>query len=393
MAAQKTAKIIKRVPHFKTVLVTGAASYLGSKLCEKLLRQGFRVVGLDSSSTSFSNPRFIFLKADLKDALPKELQAVDYIFHLASNHYHTHAKEKDTLQSFLTNTEGTKRLLDFAVSCKAQFLQGSSVEIYKSITSALSIKNYFGETEEEKAKNSFFESKRVAESLVWEYVRGGKIDARIARLPNVYGPGFLGEGADNELSGFIAALGRGDAIVVYGEGLDKEFYNYVDDITDGLIKAQFDSDSEGKIYPLCDLEGVTTLELAYLVKSLARKDIDVEFKPGVEKEYPEYRVTDGQTLKDLGWEPKVGLKEGIGKTVGSGEFLPNLKKPLRNPRNTSYPSYTRNLSCPRNLSYPRYQRNPRNLRNPGTLNYPSYPSYQQSVIKGYWRYWLQRCFS
>lgn len=339
-AAQKASptKIIKKVPHFKTVLITGVASYIGSQLAIKLIEEGIRVVGLDNFvhgskkylDAVISNPRFTLVKHDISEGLPREIQSVDYIFHLSANQIHLYGKEKDSLKSFLANTEGTKNILEFAADCEAQLLLASTVEIYKGEFSHFSLKDYFGQTAFERSKNSFLQSKKFSESLLWEYVNSENLNARIVRLPAVFGPNFLDENPEHDLARFLEASLKGESIEIFGSGLDKEFYLYIDDAVSGLLKAQFDKDSKGKIYPISNLEGTTVLELAYLIKSLSNGNVEVVFKQSLGQEYPDYQIIDGQTLEDLGWKQQVDLREGILQTLKNtgerSEKVENVRK-------------------------------------------------------------------
>jgi len=298
-SAPKNKKIINKVPHFKTALITGVTSYLGASLAEKLIRQGWRVVGLGSAASAFegylklfeSNPRFYFFRADISSEIPANIKSVDAVFHLYKNKPHLARREKSPLGNFLDITESAKHILDFATQTRAALLMASGLQ-----NGAL----------------PFYKAQEFLEILTLQYCKEKKTNARIVRLPNYYGKYFLKEKPDHPLAQLIKQALKGNALTVKGSGLDRDYYHHIDDLTAGLQKALFTSNTRGKIFPLCDMEGITSLELAYTIKAVAPKAIEVKFDTAeAAEDYPEQSILDAADSKELDWQASIPLKEGL----------------------------------------------------------------------------------
>ncbi|MFH1896305.1 MAG: DUF4012 domain-containing protein [bacterium] len=283
-------KTIKKVPHFKTVLITGAASYLGASLAENLLKLGYRVVGLDTLSPAnpgylklfAGNPRFHFFSADISRGLPGNIVSLDYIFHLESAKPPLENKAKNSLNQFVGDIEGAKHLLNFALNTKAALLVAVPIG-----------------------------DQTVPEILTHEYYRKTNLNARLARLPYYYGQHFQKEKPQHLLAQFIKTAKKGEALKVRGTGLSKEYYTHIDDLTAGLAKAMFTPHTAGKTFTLCRSGGTTNLELAYIVKGAGLMPLEVEFLPDDKETYHEYPAINTENLEQLNWEPQIDLKEGI----------------------------------------------------------------------------------
>ena len=308
-----------------TVLISGGAGFIGSHLAETLLENKARVIVIDNFKTGkqihvkhlLKDKNFALFDCDLNEGVPAEIESVDYIFHLAGLEEYLYSKEYLSLESLLTNSIGTKNLLDLARKSGAKFLLASTIDVYQGRISQLYLQNYFGISSAEENKFSLIEAKRFAEAVVWEYLKKFDVDVRIARLPEVYGPRM-----DLSSSGFLGSFVRnvidGESIEIFGEGIDKEYYLYISDVVSGLVKAEFNSKTKGNIYSLVPDDRVSALEAAYLVKSMADAELPINFKPEVSGFKSQLREPDTFNLKDFGWKPKVGLKEGIERTF---EFL------------------------------------------------------------------------
>jgi nucleoside-diphosphate-sugar epimerase len=176
-----------------TILVAGGAGFIGSHLCESLLNKGGRVVVLDNFNTGkeihvnhlLQNPNFALFNTDINRGIPREIESVDYIFHFAGLEEYLYDKNLINLESLLTNSFGTKNLLDLALRSNAKFLLASSIDVYEGRMSQLDIQSYFGKSSFDENKYSMTEAKRFAEALVWEYQKNHDVDVRIARLPEV----------------------------------------------------------------------------------------------------------------------------------------------------------------------------------------------------------------
>jgi len=336
MTAQKL-PLIEKSTLTPTVLIAGGAGFIGAALTETLLRQKARVVIIDNFSTGkktnlerhLRDPHLLLIEHDLNEGLPENIKSLDYIVHLAGQETYLKSKPEVILDSLLTNSLGTKALLDLTRRAKAKFLLASSVEVYRGLLSPFNLDHYFGPSEEEERLFSHLEAKRFAEALVWEYYQRYDLDVRIVRLPEIYGPGMsLQSGAS--LGRLLEQVLAQEDLVVHGEGLEKEYYLYLDDAISGLVKALFSPQTAGSIVPLCPPESITTLELTYLVKSFASKETGVQFKPALrEVEFPEIKIIGTESQDEIGWEPRVDLKTGLAKTLESFAYSPPASQAVK----------------------------------------------------------------
>jgi len=323
-------QVISKSPLVPTVLVSGGAGFIGSHLAEHLLLNKARVIVLDNFNTGkkihvkhlLNEPNFALYDVDINEGIPSDIQSVDYIFHLAGLEEYFYSKDFLNLEALFTNSLGTKNLLDLARKSSAKFLLASTIDVYRMNTPQSDISLYFGKTINEENKFSLLEAKRFAEAMVWEYHEKYNLDARIVRLPEVYGPrmdlsssGFLG--------GYIKNVLDGVSIDIYGEGVEKEYYLYISDVISGLVKAQFSENTSGKIFSLVPESPISSLEAAYLVRSVADSKLSIQFKKGISGLGDELSVPDNSGAKEIGWKPKVSMKDGIMKTLESFNYSPN----------------------------------------------------------------------
>ncbi len=321
-----------------TVLVAGGAGFIGSHLVEALLVNGARVVVLDNFSTGkkahlsslMDNPKFSLIEWDINNGIPPIVEAVDYVFHLAGLESYIYGDQKITLDSLLTNAIGTKNLLELAKRSYAKFLLVSSVDVYEGAISSVDLEHYFGRTQQEENKFSQIEAKRFAEALVWEFHKKHKINARIARLCEVFGP-RMDFTSGGELGRLTKLLLDHQDLTVFGDGLEKNYYLFVADVVSGLVKTVFSDDTDGKIFTFSSDEPITTLELTYLVKGLSNTSTQVQFRNAVSDKIREIRASTSDTARNLKWIPKTDLKNGITKTLKwySYEFNDKAFKPSK----------------------------------------------------------------
>lgn len=324
-------QVIKKNALVPTVLISGGAGFIGSHLAEFLLDKKARVIVIDNFKTGkeihvshlVSNKDFALFDVDINKGIPEDIESVDYIFHLAGLEEYLLSKEYVTLDSLLTNSLGTKNLLDLAEKSDAKFLLASTIDVYQGRISQLYLDKYFGRSGSEENKFSLIEAKRFAEAIVWEYFNSRNIDARIVRLPEVYGPRMNLE-SSGSLGGLMQDVIDGNPLTVYGEGTEKEYYLHVFDVVSGLSKALFNKNTKGNIYSLVPSEPLTVLEIAYFVKSLADGELAVEFKPAAEEKFSNsLKSPDTFNLKGLGWKPKIDFKQGVVDTLVSLSYEVN----------------------------------------------------------------------
>ncbi len=318
-----TNRTIKKDALTPTALIAGGAGFIGSNLAETLLLKECRVVVLDSFKTGqrnyvenlLQNPKFALFDADINNGIPEEIESVDYVIHLAGLEEYLYNSDNANLDVLLTNSLGTRHLLELAQKSEAAFLLASSVDIYQGLISPVNIDNYFGSSVKDEKKYSLIEAKRFAEALVWEYFNKNSTNVRITRLPEIYGPRMNLESGGN-LGKYLNDLINGNEFIVYGDGVENEYYLYITDAVAGIIKALFNKNTKGNIYTLVDNEPHTTLELVYMLKSLADGEVKVSFKSASDNSVLiQPKIPESNNLGDLNWEPKTPLKEGVLKTL------------------------------------------------------------------------------
>ncbi|RJR26945.1 DUF4012 domain-containing protein [candidate division WWE3 bacterium] len=324
--------VIKKSAMVPTALIAGGAGFIGSHLCEALLSRGARVIVLDNFNTGkeihinhlLQNPNFALYNVDINTGLPPEIESVDYIFHLAGLEEYLYSKESVNLNSLLTNALGTKNLLDLAQRSQAKFLLVSSIDVYEGRMSQLELEEYFGSTKIDENKYMLTEAKRYAEALVWEYYKKNDTDLRIVRLPEIFGP-RMDLSASGSLGMFLKDLIEHRDITVYGEGSNKEYYLYITDAISGILKTLFGDKSKGNIYSLVWNVPTTVLQLAYVVKSVADREVNIVFKNNTSKDNyrPNPKIPDSFNLRQLGWEPRMDIKDGIVKSLEYFGYKPN----------------------------------------------------------------------
>ncbi len=320
MAPKK--QTIKKSALVPTVLISGGAGFIGSHLAETLLSNDARVIVLDNYKTGndahikhlLSNPNFAFYNVDINAGIPDEIESVDYIIHLAGLEEYSYSKELVNLDSLLTNSSGTKNLLDLARASGAKFLLVSTIDVYQGKLSQLDLGKYFGGDNFDENKFSLIEAKRFAEAIVWEYFKKHDIDARIVRIPEVYGPRMNLE-SSGSLGGYLKSIIEGSEITIYGDGFEKEYYLFITDVVSGLTKALFGPDTKGNIYSLVPDSPISSLELAYFVRKMADREVNVQFKPRIGDAPLQIRFPDVFNLKNIDWRCKVDLGEGVRRTL------------------------------------------------------------------------------
>jgi len=314
--------VIKKSALTPTALIAGGAGFIGSYLAETLLAKGCRVVVLDNFESGkeikvshlLKNPKFALFEVDVNFTVPKKIESVDYIFHLAGLEDYLFSKESLNLDALLTGSLGVKNLLDLAVKSDAKFLLVSTTDVIQTGAPRLDIKEYFGHTEVGEKKYSFTDAKRFSEALLWEHYRKFSTDVRIARVPEVYGPKM-----SLEAGGFLGYLLRDLAykrdLTIYGPESQKQYYLYITDAISGLVKALFTDGTKGKTYSLVGERPYSVLETAFLIKKLADRRIEVKVKSSPKDKTTDLRIPDVSNLRDLSWGPRMSFKDGIIKTM------------------------------------------------------------------------------
>jgi len=303
----------------ETVLVTGGAGFIGSWLCEDLVKD-YHVVCVDNFITGklgnvsriLKNRNFTLLKHDVSRPL-KYKGDIGYIFHLSSPASPVDY-QKLPIETMLANSFGTYNMLNLAKAKGARFLLTSTSEVYGDPKEHPQREEYWGNVNPVGPRSCYDESKRFAEALAMSYHRKERLDVRIVRIFNTYGPRMRADDG-RAIPNFISQALANSPITVYGNGKQTRSFCYITDLVRGLEKAMF-SDSSGEIFNLGNPEEFTVLELANLVKKIAGSKSEIIFKD-LPKDDPAKRKPDiTKARKRLGWSPEVGLEEGLKKTIG-----------------------------------------------------------------------------
>jgi len=308
------------------ILVTGGAGFLGSHLCERLLAQGHDVLCVDNFFTGTKSniahllmqPRFELLRHDVTFPLYVE---VDRIYNLACPASPIHY-QFDPVQTTKTSVHGAINMLGLAKRVKAKILQASTSEVYGDPEVHPQPESYWGRVNPVGARSCYDEGKRCAETLFFDYWRQHRLRIKVVRIFNTYGP-RMHQNDGRVVSNFIVQALKGDDITIYGDGMQTRCFCYVDDLVEGLYRLMFSEER----YPvnLGNPEEMTILEFAERIRELTGSQAEFTFKPLPEDD-PKQRQPDiAKARQILGWEPKVGLEEGLRETI---DYFQKLGSPV-----------------------------------------------------------------
>lgn len=304
----------------QSVLVTGGAGFIGSHLCEYLIERGYKIVCLDNLSTGtkrnidhlLKDPNLEFLEGDIitQDALPK----TDYIFHLASPaspiDYQNYPEE-----TLLTNSMGTLNVLRSAIKTGAKLLIASTSEVYGDPLEHPQKETYLGNVNTFGPRSCYDESKRFAETATYVYMNKYKLDARIVRIFNTFGPKMQVEDG-RVVSNFINASLADKPINIDGDGTQTRSFCYVSDMVTGIYKAMFSENTQGEIFNLGNPDEYTVKGLAEKIIKLTGSKSDIKYSDRFRVDDPMRRKPDiTKAKKVLDWEPKIAIDEGLQKTI------------------------------------------------------------------------------
>jgi len=300
----------------KSAIVTGGAGFVGSHLCDRLLKEGFSVVALDDLSTgSRSNITHLMGRKDFRFVLqdvtsPFEIQA-DCIFHLACPASPVHY-QKNPIKTVVTNVVGTLNGLSLASRIGARFLMASTSEVYGDPDVHPQPETYKGSVNPIGPRACYDEGKRCAETLCFDHHREAGVDIRVARIFNTYGPRMaISDG--RVVSNFIVQALQGQDITIYGDGKQTRSFCYVDDLVDGLFRLMT-HDEIGPVN-LGNPGEFTMIELAEQVIELTGSKSRLVKRP-LPQDDPKQRRPDITKAKaKLGFEPRVPLRSGLASTI------------------------------------------------------------------------------
>jgi nucleoside-diphosphate-sugar epimerase len=302
------------------ILLTGAAGFVGSHLTDSLLADGHEVIGVDNLATGRTanlahladEPRFSLLEADA--SRPLELDGpLDWILHLASPASPPRYLERP-LETLLVNAEGTRHLLELARRTGAGFLLASTSEVYGDPLVHPQPEGYWGNVNSIGPRSVYDEGKRYAEAVTMAYQRHHGVATRICRIFNTYGP-RMDPFDGRVVSNFVRQALAGEPLTVYGDGSQTRSFQYVDDLTDGIVRLLGADFSEP--VNLGNPGEFTMVELAELVLELTGSRSELVFEPLPEDDPRQRRPDISRARKVLGWEPRIPLREGLARTIAA----------------------------------------------------------------------------
>lgn len=298
----------------KRILVTGGAGFLGSHLCERLVEQGHDILCLDNYFTGqkkniehlLGKPNFEILRHDITFPLYVE---VDEIYNLACPASPIHYQH-DPVQTTKTSVLGAINMLGLAKRTKAKILQASTSEVYGDPKVHPQTEDYWGHVNPTGLRSCYDEGKRCAETLFFDYHRQHHLNIKVARIFNTYGP-RMHPNDGRVVSNFIVQALKGEPITVYGDGSQTRSFCYVDDMIDAFISFMATKDTVTGPFNLGNPREFSVLELAEIIIRLTESTSKVVFKPLPSDDPTQRRPDISMAKKNLGWEPKVNLEEGL----------------------------------------------------------------------------------
>jgi len=299
------------------IVVTGGAGFLGSHLCGRLLAAGHEVLCLDNFFTGSKKniadfvrePRFELIRHDVVEPI---LLEADRIFHLACPASPIHY-QYNPVKTIKTNILGTLNMLGLAKRVKARILLASTSEVYGDPAMHPQREDYWGNVNPIGIRSCYDEGKRASETLMMDYHRQNKVDIRIVRIFNTYGPNMLPDDG-RVVSNFIVQALKGTDITVYGKGSQTRSFCYVDDLVEGLLRMM---DCEGFTGPvnLGNPEEYSILSFADKIIAMTGSSSKIIYKP-LPSDDPTQRKPDiSLAWQKLGWKPAVTVDDGLQRTI------------------------------------------------------------------------------
>jgi dTDP-glucose 4,6-dehydratase len=301
----------------RLVLVTGAAGFLGSHLCDALLAEGHQVVGVDNLSTGHlenlghlkDEPRFFFEQIDITQ--PFDVGKVDYVFNFASP-----ASPVDYtrlgIETLLVGSAGTLNTLEIAKKYGAAYLHASTSECYGDPLVHPQVESYWGNVNPIGPRSVYDEAKRFSEAAVAAYQRYHGLNTHLVRIFNTYGPRL--QPRDGRLiSNLVMQALRGEPLTIYGDGSQTRSFCYCSDLIDGILRLS--RSTEHDPVNIGNPEEWTILECAQEVQSAVGSRSEIVFEP-LPQDDPTRRRPDITRAKNLlGWSPKIALREGLERSI------------------------------------------------------------------------------
>lgn len=313
--------------HQTRILITGGAGFLGSHLCDRLVEEGHEVLCLDNFFTGTKNnirhllnePNFELIRHDL--AHPAFLE-VDEIYNLACPASPIHY-QYNPVKTIKTNVMGAIHMLGLAKRVQAKILQASTSEIYGNPTLHPQPEAYWGNVNTIGIRSCYDEGKRCAETLFFDYHRQNRVNIRVIRIFNTYGP-RMHPNDGRVVSNFIVQALADQDITVYGDGSQTRSFCYVDDMIDGMVRMMNGPDTFVGPVNLGNPGEFTILELAQMIIRLTKSNSRIKFEPLPQDDPLQRRPDISLAREKLAWEPMVELEQGLKQTI---QYFRGLQDP------------------------------------------------------------------
>ena len=302
----------------KRILVTGGAGFIGSHLCKRLVEEGQEVICLDNLFTGSKKnieelldyKNFEFVRHDV---IMEYMAEVDQIYNLACPASPPHY-QYNPVKTVKTSVMGAINMLGLAKRVKARILQASTSEVYGNPLVHPQTEEYWGNVNPIGIRSCYDEGKRVAETLFFDYHRQNNVEIKVIRIFNTYGPNMnLYDG--RVVSNFIVQALKGEDITIYGDGSQTRSFCYVDDLVEGMIRMMNSRAEFTGPVNLGNPGEFTMLELAEKVIDLTGSKSDIVYRPLPQDDPLQRKPVIDLAKKELGWEPKIMLEEGLNRTI------------------------------------------------------------------------------
>jgi UDP-glucuronate decarboxylase len=299
------------------ILVTGGAGFIGSHLCERLVSENHDVICLDNFFTGrrenifhlLDDRRFELLRHDVIEPV---LLEVDQIYNLACPASPIHY-QYNPVKTVKTSVMGMINMLGLSKRVRARILQASTSEVYGDPLVHPQTEDYWGNVNPIGLRSCYDEGKRIAETLMMDYHRQNRVDTRIARIFNTYGPRML-ENDGRVVSNFVVQALRGESLTLYGAGDQTRSFCYVDDLVEGLIRLMNAPDLHDPVN-LGNPTEFTIKELAAEVMDVCGSKSDLKYLPLPQDDPRQRKPNIERAQTHLGWTPTIQLRQGLEKTV------------------------------------------------------------------------------
>ena len=299
-------------------LVTGGAGFLGSHLCDRLIKEGNDVICLDNLFTGskdnirhlLGNPYFEFIRHDITQPIYIECDQIYNLACPASPKWY----QKDPIYTFQTSVYGAMNCIGIAKRTGARVLQASTSEIYGDPNIHPQPESYWGNVNTIGIRSCYDEGKRAAETLFFDYHRMHDVDIKVMRIFNTYGPRMdIGDG--RVVSNFIVQSLKGEDITIYGEGEQTRSFCYVDDLVEGMIRLMNSRDGFTGPVNIGNPGEFTIKELAELIIELTGSKSNIVYNPLPSDDPKQRKPMIDLAKKELNWEPAIQLREGLVRTI------------------------------------------------------------------------------